>query len=220
MMIQFVDAHSHANIPLDPEVLSIVTFRLAVERVPDSVQRFWIGVHPWDSDKIEGDIINAIRHYGDRVVGIGEIGLDYYYNSDHTDCQKSIFELQLDYAIRVEKPITIHCVRAYQDLISILKKRSGVLPKIIIHGFIGSVEVLKELLAFDCYISYGATALHSAKTLASLNRTPIDRLFLESDDNQHTPIKELYCQVASIINVDEQVLKEQLFRNYRTIINE
>lgn len=219
MTIKFIDFHSHNNKLVVEGVLSLPTFRLAMERIPDSVEKFWIGVHPWDSNKIEGDIVDFIKSYGDRVVGIGEIGLDYYYNSDDINIQKSIFKLQIDYAITAKKPVTIHCVRAYNDLISILKEKKEVLPKVIIHGFIGSVEILKELLALDCYISYGKASFSSPKTINSLKSTPIDRLFLESDDDNEVDIKELYFQTASIIAVDKDTLKKQLFKNYITIIN-
>lgn len=219
MTIKFIDFHSHNNKLVVEGVLSLPTFRLAMERIPDSVEKFWIGVHPWDSNKIEGDIVDFIKSYGDRVVGIGEIGLDYYYNSDDINIQKSIFKLQIDYAITAKKPVTIHCVRAYNDLISILKEKKEALPKVIIHGFIGSVEILKELLALDCYISYGKASFSSPKTINSLKSTPIDRLFLESDDDNEVDIKELYFQTASIIAVDKDTLKKQLFKNYITIIN-
>lgn len=125
-----------------------------------------------------------------KVVGIGEIGLDYYYETPEREIQKRAFVAQLELAHEAELPISLHIRDAYGDLISILKEnRRYVKHGMLMHCYCGSREFVKELAPFDSYFAFGGVVtFKNAKKDDILRAVPADRLIVETDCPYMTPV--------------------------------
>ena len=209
-MANFVNIHTHTPRKAGVE---IGNFRLGIDGESPQIP-FSAGVHPWDCEVATeqfDSLLSALKTA--PCVAIGEIGLDKVCGVDF-ELQKSAFEAQLAIAEERNLPVVIHCVRATNECITTL--RSHKLQGVIFHGFIGSMEMAKSIVSKGYYISFGATALASPKTLGALAEIPLERLFLETD-TATTPIEELYNKVAQIRNIDTEILKEIIITNYNRL---
>lgn len=145
---------------------------------------FWsaVGVHPEFAEEVGGDWIDNLELLlgSQKVVAIGEIGLDYHYDTPSREAQKSVFEQQLLLAKRAGLPVIIHSRDATQDTMELLHKHR---PKGVLHCFSGSVETAKEALGLGLYIGFtGVVSFKNAKKAHEVAKMlPIDRLLLETD---------------------------------------
>lgn len=147
------------------------------------------GISPNDIEKnvdYELDEIERIAK-NDRVVAIGEIGLDYYWNKDNKERQKEIFIKQIEIANRLGLPIVIHTREAVMDTIQILKEHS-VFKKGIFHCCPLNQELIKEGLKLGFYISFsGNVTFKNAKSPACIELVPMDRILIETDSPYLSP---------------------------------
>lgn len=122
-----------------------------------------------------------------KVVAIGEIGLDYYWNKDNKEIQKEIFIKQIKIANRLNLPIVIHTREAVMDTIQILKE-NPVLKKGIFHCCPLNQELIKEGIKLGFYISFsGNITFKSAKSEPCVNLVPMDRILIETDSPYLSP---------------------------------
>lgn len=168
-----------------------------------------VGVHPWQA---------AIESLPSEVAimaaeAIGEIGLDKVCAVDFEQ-QKAVFAAQLDLAERFAKPVVLHCVRAFEEVMRGLEGRT--LPAVIFHGFIGSKEQGERALQRGYYLSFGMRTGRSPKSVEALRHTPLDRLFVESDEEM-TPIETIYEEVAALRGVSVEELCSATLANYTRI---
>lgn len=164
-----------------------------------------VGLHPWHADQklpSEADYKTADA--------IGEIGLDKACKMDFKQQQAAFIE-QLDLAERLHKPILIHCVRAFEEVMQSLRHRT--LRAVIFHGFIGSPEQAARAIERGYYLSFGTRSSRSPKTIEALRLTPPERLFVETDDDP-TPIEEVYAVIASLREVSVEELQRTTHENY------
>jgi TatD DNase family protein len=168
-----------------------------------------VGIHPWQVGKtgIE-DAIHEIETAS--ISSIGEIGLDYAIPGDR-ELQKTVFATQLRIAEKRRLPVILHCVRAFEPVMEILKEYH--LPTVVFHGFIGSPEQAAMAVSAGYYLSFGERSLSSLKTVEALKAVPLEKIFLETDDAT-IPIGEIYARVAAILGIPLSELKEQLYKNY------
>lgn len=125
-----------------------------------------------------------------KVVGIGEIGLDYYYETPPRDIQKKAFVAQLELAHALSMPVALHIRDAYGDLLGILKDNSAyVKDGLLMHCYSGSADFVRELAAFDAYFAFGgAVTFKNAKKRDVIRAVPKDRLLVETDCPYMTPV--------------------------------
>ncbi len=147
------------------------------------------GVHPIDSrDEAEGYIekLEEIIKSNKKIVAVGEIGLDYHYDTPK-DIQRKFFTEQLELAKKLDKPVIIHSREATADVLDILKEYK---PKGILHCFSGSVETAKILLDLGFYIGFtGVVTFKNAnKAIKSAEFIPMDRLLIETDCPYMAPV--------------------------------
>jgi len=141
-----------------------------------------VGVHPWDVDKIPD-----FRKARDYCLMVGETGLDRSEKYKHTlDVQIRFLRAHLATALHFKIPIVLHCVRAQSDLLHILKdmRYNG---KVLLHDFAGNAQHLEAYLNFDVYFSF-------RRNFEILKIAPIDRIFLETDDQTQFSIADIYHQ--------------------------
>lgn len=135
-----------------------------------------------DIKKIENIALN------NKVVAIGEIGLDYYWNKENTDLQKYAFIKQIQLANKLDKPIVIHTREAVMDTLDILRKH-GVNKKGVFHCCPLNRELVKEALKLGYYISFAGpvTFKNSKNAEEIINLVPIDKMLIETDSPYLAP---------------------------------
>lgn len=175
-----------------------------------------IGLHPWDSDEPSPDL-GFLKEAASRpnCAGIGECGLDRLRGSDLRS-QMRLFELQAVMADELNKPLIIHCVRAWLEIMEVKSNLHAEVPWII-HGFKGKARTAEELLKNGFYLSFGESILSMNPVLANIVRnTPDDRLFLETDDGKHD-IEEIYQAASVIKNIPLEKLQDITLSNFNSI---
>ena len=152
-----------------------------------------IGVHPHEArtydDEVEKRLIELSRDK--KVLAIGEIGLDYYYDNSPRDVQQEVFKRQIELAARLKKNIVIHSRDAAKDTFDILKEAHEKYDfTALIHCFSQSVAMMREYLKMGDYIALGgAVTFKNAKTPKEVAKAvDLDRLLLETDCPYMTPV--------------------------------
>ena len=151
-----------------------------------------VGIHPHDAKN------RFLEHYDyfrsiapdPKVVAIGEIGLDYFYDLSERDIQKQVFREQIELAEELKLPIAIHMRDAFKDVEDILTDMKSHLSNgVLIHCYTGSREFVKVLGKFDCFFALGgAITFKNAKKEDVIRTIPLDRLLIETDSPYLTPV--------------------------------
>jgi TatD DNase family protein len=163
-----------------------------------------------------------------KVIAVGEIGLDYYWDTVPKDVQLAVFERQLILANELDLPVIIHDREAHGDTLALLQKHR---PKGVLHCFSGSVEMMEEAVKLGLYIGLGGavTFKNAKKPLAVAAAVPADRLLLETDCPYMAPVpfrgkrndSSLIAYVAQVIaqlrNADAQALVDRCRENANRI---
>ena len=171
---------------------------------------FSIGIHPKDIDGNWQENLEKVKEISQQqnCVAIGECGLDALINIDE-NLQKKVFEAQILWANEIQKPVIIHCVRKFQELIPFQK-----IAKIpmIIHGFNKKKAIADEMLKHGFYLSFGKSVLHNVSLQAIVKDFPLEKMFLETDDADFD-IAELYQKVAELKEISLGKLQKQISNN-------
>lgn len=150
-----------------------------------------LGIHPGDgrdyNDEVEKRLKELLQL--ERIVAVGEIGLDYHWESNPPkEWQKEILLRQFDLARAVDKPVILHVREAYGDMMEILRENTDL--SCVLHSFSGSVEIAKEAVAAGHYLGIsGVSTFKNAKRLPDvIKETPIEFLLTETDAPYLTPV--------------------------------
>lgn len=211
--MRFINLHTH-HISLDNS-LFVLNYRLGYDKVIDTTNSFSIGVHPWDIELNNTLFVSELEHYltQPNCLAIGECGLDKLISTP-LDIQKKVFEQHLELAVKYKKPVIIHCVKAFDELIEICKPYIDRIP-LIIHGFNKSETLAKQLIDKGFYLSLHHNIL--LKTDFNIQSLPLNKLFFETDNNAHLLIQDVYQDFALKLNMELDVLKAQINRNFETL---
>lgn len=151
---------------------------------------YTFGYHPSEVNEVTNqDLIelSQIIQTNDKIVGIGEIGLDYHYEKDNKEAQKKIFEEQLKFAEKLKLPVVIHSREATEDTINILKKYPTV--KGVIHCFSGSLETAKQYIDMGYVLGIGGVlTFQNSKLKEVIKYVPLHKLILETDSPYLSPV--------------------------------
>ena len=226
----FIDVHTHRQTQT-AGVFSITNFSQKEAQkafFTEGVSSCSIGLHPWflTKENFEHDFeILTQCAYNQQVIAIGECGLDKLKGEDIA-FQTLVFEQQIRLAEVVSKPILIHCVRAFGEVIAVKKRLKPTVP-LIIHGFNKKIPILTELIRHDFFISFGAAILekkcsnteggHFAEILRLM---PLDKLFFETDDAENIEIQAIYEIAAEILGMDLHELKFKIYENAVGVFSE
>ncbi len=167
------------------------------------------GIHPWSAEQWDGEIPALLP----ECEAVGEIGLDYACGVDRLR-QEELFRAQLQLACTQRLPVVLHCVRAFEPTMRILGDYR--LQQVIFHGFIGSWQQAEQALKEGYFLSFGERSFRSPRTVETMRHTPLERLFLESDESP-TPIGEIYRQAAGLLNLEPVYLKHIIRSNFKQI---
>lgn len=215
MHIPFIDIHTHN------EDRDLSTFRILNRIVgTDEVNRDIVctaGIHPWhiaSDPTTQWELLQSLSD-SPLVIGIGECGLDKLCPTDW-DLQVDIFERQIRLANERDKPLIIHSVRAYQEIVQKLKEQKARVP-IVFHGFNKKITLGEQLLAQGYYLSFGADILYGAQD-DLIQRIPMNRLFLETD-TKTTAIVDIFSYFCAARKISMSALKQQMADNLERVFN-
>ncbi|WLQ17410.1 TatD family hydrolase [Hahella aquimaris] len=166
-----------------------------VYRIAQTYGDVWCsaGVHPlakMSAADLHPDHLTQLAMTGDKVVAVGECGLDYYYDQDSKANQQEMFEKQLSVACEIGKPVIVHTREARVDTLYLLKKYSAKGLQGVLHCFTESWDMAKAALDLDFYISFsGIITFRNAEELREVvKQTPIERLLVETDSPYLAPV--------------------------------
>lgn len=176
-----------------------------------------VGLHPWNIKKNSIDEnMNWVRMQAERndVIAIGETGLD-----KSIDCpwqyQTEVFERHLNIAEKMEKPVILHCVRAYSEMMAYRKQAKQKIPWIF-HWFNENLRTAEELIKRNCYLSFGHMLFReNSRAYKTFISIPPEYLFFETDDAGYN-IHEIYEQAACLKSIDMDELKVRIVENFNT----
>ena len=183
-----------------------------------------VGIHPEEVNYFDENSEKLLKEYlkHEKIIAVGEIGLDYYWDKSQTEKQKEIFEKQILIAKEAKKPVLVHDREAHQDTFEILKKTNAAEIGVVMHCFSGSSEFAAECVKEGFYIALGGvTTFKNAKKAKEVAKTvPLDRLLLETDapymtpvpyrgkENQPAYVKFVAQEIANLRNISfEEVAK-------------
>ena len=195
-----------------------------------------VGFHPENIEDVNEKTLQEVLDLSShpKVVGIGEIGLDYYWEKDPTkrERQKDFFIKQIEYANKAHLPISIHSREAFSDTLEILKKHKPLYGGVM-HCYSGSVESLDELINLNLYIGLdGPVTFKNAKTPKNVAaEVPLERLLLETDSpylsphplrgtvNEPSNLILIADEIAKIRNMSKKHLLEVVYDNSCRLFN-
>ncbi|GFE56629.1 TatD family hydrolase [Geobacter sp. AOG1] len=147
------------------------------------------GVHPLWADRCNDEALCRLETLCREAVAIGEIGLDYTCEDVPREVQQKTLRAQLRLAVTKGLPVLIHCRRAFQDLLLILREEGAERVGGVMHAFSGSVEIAEECIKLGFFISIAGTVTYdnAVRPLELVRRIPLDHLVLETDAPDMTP---------------------------------
>lgn len=152
-----------------------------------------VGFYPQETRYMDDDMLVLIENLAkkDKVVAIGEIGLDYYWDRTPHDVQQYWFRKQLQLAIKLNLPVIIHDREAHGDIVNILyEEKVFENTKVLMHCYSGSATMAKELLKHGCYFSIAGPVTYgnNRKAKAVVEAIPLDHMCIETDSPYLTPV--------------------------------
>lgn len=175
------DSHTHSHRP-----------DAIVSRSPESQPHegflYSVGIHPWDADSSNLPLLEEEAALP-STIAIGESGIDLLRGPE-VEQQEKLFIKHIELSERLKKPLIVHCVRAFDRLLSLRRKLHPKQPWII-HGFNRKPQLAAELVKAGCYISFGPVF-----NPASARAVPSDRLLIETDDSPECDINTVATAVA------------------------
>lgn len=227
-----INTHSHANMlretniddaiqnALNNKIITIVPSSTVddIFEVDKFVQKYddvygYVGVFPEEAKSFTQktlDDMEMIIKNNPKIIGVGEIGLDYYWDKSFKELQKEVFIKQIEFANQMNLPLNIHSREAHQDTLEILKKynKNSIA---ILHCFSGSLEFAKECIKEGIYIAVGGvvTFKNAVKAKEVAANIPIEYLLLETDDPYLAPVpfRGKENQPAYVTFVAEEIAK-------------
>lgn len=209
----YTDIHTHSA--PSPERFSI--HNLYSNFTQSKSEDFYsIGLHPWYINSQTWEVNLAVmQQYSlqNNVLAIGECGLDKI-TATPFDLQQEVFIKQIQWAAQIQKPLIIHCVKAYDEVLQLLKQHRPAVP-VVFHGFNKHLQLARQVISAGHYLSFGE-ALTKENIQETFAQLPIERLFLETDDSP-LPIKDIYHFAAKARSVSEETLSLQLQKNVTSV---
>jgi TatD DNase family protein len=193
-----------------------------------------LGYHPHDTAKLTEDAVDVLYDAlsaSEKVVAVGEIGLDYHYTFSPREVQQEWFIEQIELAKELELPLIIHSREALEDTYRILKEGQAYRVGGVIHAFSGSLETAKRYLDMGFYLGIGGmvTFPDTKKLLRALPEIPMDRILLETDCPYLAPVphrgerndsgnlRDTAAKIAEIKGMTVEEVAEQTAENARTL---
>ncbi|WP_348812644.1 TatD family hydrolase [Flavobacterium maritimum] len=215
--MEFFNLHTHV-FTNQPNILELVN--QYPQEFDASIAFYSIGIHPWFivEERLESDLqIIESKLQEPNCLAAGECGLDKRIDIP-MELQQSVFEKQLLLAEKYQKPVVIHCVAAFQELIDTVNRLQITVP-ILIHGFSKKEQLAKQLLDNGFYISFGKYLLLNPELESVFKSMPDDRFFLETDTVEEG-IQEVYALAAKYKGITIEAIQKQVNSNFETVFKQ
>jgi TatD DNase family protein len=212
--MKFFNLHTH-QYTNQPNVLELVN--QYPQEFDPAIPFYSIGIHPLfiDENRLEDDFkIVDDKLALPECLALGECGLDKRAETPF-DVQVSVLERQLALAEKHQKPVVIHCVGAFQELIEI-KKRLKIKVPMVVHGFSKKVELAKQLIDNGFYVSFGKNLLRIPELEYVFQSIPNNSFLLETDMIEEG-IQDVYALAAKYKGLELNELQEIVNNNYNTV---
>ena len=218
--MEFFNLHTH-NYTNSKDILELIN--QYPNEFDEKIPYYSIGIHPWkiEENRVESELkIIESKLQTINCLAVGECGLDKRIETP-LDIQIGVFEKQLHLAEKYRKPVIIHCVAAFQEVIEV-KKRLAISVPMIIHGFSKNELVARQLVDNGFYLSFGKYLLQSRSLGTELESVfksiPNHRFFLETDTIEDG-IYEVYALAAKYKNITLDELQKQIGNNYKNVFD-
>lgn len=210
--MELYDVHTHQILLEDTDdpyhscILDVYPLEFEVAKETHKRHRFSCGIHPWYSEDSDSQMAYLTEIVTDPlIVAIGETGLDKLKGPSY-DIQIPVFKKHIELSEKLRKPLIIHCVKAWEELIKIRQETQPTQPWII-HGYRGKPELTKRLINEGFLFSVGDDI-----NVDSMILIPVESLFCETDEDE-MDIREVYMQAAQAVNMELEDFADQVAKN-------
>lgn len=210
--MEFYDVHTHqifiedSDDPYHSCIFDVYPLEFEVAKESYSRHAFSCGIHPWYSEESDTQMAYLSEIASNpRIIAIGETGLDRLKGPSF-ELQIPVFKKHIELSEKLSKPVIIHCVKAWEELIQVRKEVKPTQPWII-HGYRGKPELTTRLVQEGFLFSIGENM-----NFDSLQLIPIDSLFCETDESDMS-IRQIYLQTARALNMNLSIFAEKLTDN-------
>jgi len=214
--MQYFNLHTH-QFKNQEHILELVN--QYPQEFDNVILNYSIGIHPLfiDEKRLESDLEILEQKAGlPECLAIGECGLDKRSETAF-EIQLEVLEKQFLIAEKFRKPLVIHCVHAFQELVE-MKNQLQITVPIIIHGFSKKEQLAKQLLNNGFYLSFGRYLLTNPELESVFNGVPENQFFLETDTSDYT-IEEVYALAAKYKKITVTELQQIISNNFNTVFN-
>jgi TatD DNase family protein len=212
----YIDLHTHGARPVKG-VFQVETIMAHEERIPEKTTdlAFTYGIHPWYLDESNHNrlLASVIKTAADPlVIAVGEAGFDKI-KGPSMDLQRKTFEEQVIIAEELNKPVVIHCVRAWDELLRVHKRLHPKLPWLV-HGFRGNKDLAMQLISKGMYISFWFEFILKPESSELVRSLPKEKIFIETDGAE-VDIKEIFKKVSGDLGLGLDGFKKLILKNYK-----
>lgn len=216
----YIDIHVHDGHPRK-DIFMVECLMVHEERLPENIQgmAYTYGIHPWflNENNHAHQIDSVAKIIGQHdIIALGEAGFDRL-RGPSLELQRKVFERQVLIAEEHKKPVIIHCVRAWDEILAAYKKLKPHMNWMI-HGFRGNLQLAKQLLSKGMYISVWFDFAVRRESAGLFRNLPGNRIFLETD-GADIDIKDIYKKVAEDKGIAIDELKAEIYRNFNSFFN-
>lgn len=217
---EYIDIHTHNSKPA--EGIFAVENIMAHENMKPkkiSARAFTAGIHPWHlNENNREQLLEYVRNIAGNpdLIAFGEAGFDKL-RGPSMELQKSTFTEQVKIAGENQKPLVIHCVRSWDELLAAHKNLKPLTPWLV-HGFRGKKELALQLIKRGMYLSFWFDFVMRPESADLLRFLPKERIFLETD-GADVDIKEIYRKVSDDLEINIDILKERIRNNFNLLFD-
>lgn len=212
---EYIDIHTHDS-SLAGGIFAVENLMAHENIQPENItaRAFTAGIHPWHLNvNNREELLKYVRKVSDNpnLIALGEAGFDKL-KGPSMQLQRSTFEEQVTIAIEKQKPLVIHCVRAWDELLAAHKNMKPATPWLV-HGFRGKKELALQLIKRGMFLSFWFDFVLRPESADLLRFLPKERIFLETD-GADVDIKSIYGKVANDLGCSEEELKSIIHSNF------
>jgi len=200
LFMKFFNIHTHHKPKKAGEIVIRNVFIHRQHKMPSVAYGMSVGLHPWYVNDIEMDAcINKLAEWisNPSIFAVGEIGIDRSIDTS-IEIQRKFFEAQLNIARAFQKPVIIHAVKSYSDLLPYVKKAH--IP-FIFHQFQGNLQQAHDLIKHGAFLSFGKNLFQPLIENVFI-KIPIESCFFETDTANHINISDIYRKAAELKKID------------------
>ncbi len=217
----YIDIHNHDEAVSGPGIFTVLSLMAHEPVRPENITSvaFTFGIHPWflTESSYKQQIAAVAETAGSSsVLAIGEAGFDRL-RGPSPDLQRIAFEEQVTIAGEHNKPVVIHCVKAWEELFRAHKRLKPSLPWLV-HGFRGNRDLAAQLISKNMFLSFWFSFIIRPEAAGLIKSLPAERIFLETDGSG-VDIKDIYSKVSADLDMTVEKLKGIIYNNFNGFFN-